>query len=234
MALKFLRLKKLNPNSDLRGIVLRERPRKFSKTCKETWITKKQSILITGLAASGKTRELEKLYSARNEIFPKDNFLKINSHESVGDWITKNLKDEILTQYIESQKDNELAYQYLSKNSKKQTVQLEALEYFASGSIIFIDDIDKMQGRKKEFLKQIVKNARLIIATAESAASIDKTVSAIFRQKNFTEIELNSSQSYDVTNASIIILILAMLATGQHELAALIMVARFAMKGKQK
>ena len=230
----YLRLKKLNSESPVKGIVLRNKPRKYSKTCKETWISKKSSILITGVASAGKTRELEKLYNAKLDIFPKDTFLKINAHESVGDWITKNLTEKVLIQFIESHKDDELVYQYLSKNIKKQTVQLEALEYFASGSIVFIDDLDKMQGRKKEFLKQIVKNARIVIASAESELSIDKTLFSILKQKNFNEIPLTSGTSYDMTNASIIILIIAMLATGQHELAGLIMVARFAMRGKTK
>lgn len=230
----YLRLKKLNSESPVKGIVLRTKPRKYSSTCKEKWISKKSSILITGVASAGKTRELEKLYNARTEIFPKDTFIKINAHESVGDWITKNLSENVLTQFIESHKDDELTYQYLSKNSKKQTVQLEALEYFASGSIVFIDDIDKMQGRKKEFLKQIVKNARIVIASAESELTIDKTLFSILKQKNFNEIPLTSATSYDMTNASIILLIIAMLATGQHELAGLIMVARFAMRGKSK
>lgn len=230
----YLRLKKLNSNSENKGIVLRTKPRKYSSTCKEKWISKKSSILITGVASAGKSRELEKLYSSRAELFPKDTFIKISTHESVGDWILKNVSEKILNDYIESQSDDDLAHAYLIKNSKKQSVALEALEYLSKGTIIFIDDLDKAQGRKKEILKSLLKNARIVIATAENETTLDKTIASIMRQKNFNEIPLTSGQSYDVTNASIIILILVMLMTGQHELAGLIMVARFAMKGKSK
>ena len=233
MAMRYIRLKKLNPGSELRGIVLRERSKKFSKKSKDTWVSKKQSILITGLAASGKSRELEKLHDARADLYPKaKGFIKLSATDSLADWILKNVTPEKMAEYIESHQEDEVTHAYLAKNEKRQAIQLQALEHAAAGAVLFVDDLDRCTGKKKEVIKPMIKAARLVIATAESETSIDKTLGHMLKSKRYNEITLNSSQSYDVTNAAIVSLIIMMLATGQYEMAMLIMAMRYAMKGK--
>ena len=64
--LKFLRFKKI-PDKKYRSIIFREKYR-YSNDMKETYISKRKSLLIYGLETSGKTKELNKIYDNKDII----------------------------------------------------------------------------------------------------------------------------------------------------------------------
>ena len=68
--LQYLQFKS-NPNSKNKFIVFRERKKKFDKKVKETYVPKQKSLAIYGLNASGKSKELKKLWESKKDIWSK-------------------------------------------------------------------------------------------------------------------------------------------------------------------
>jgi len=216
-------------------IVFREKNKKFDKKVKETYIPKKESLLIYGMNASGKTKEIKKIWNARKSIWTKDKFIYLNAGDSLSEWLHLNLRDLDSSEFAESQKDEYRDHGLnIDKEINKQYVKLQILVNKAKGSIVFIDDLDHLTGKKLELAKDILRNSKQFYATAEDENDIDKTIKNIIKQKKIKEISLKTDASYDATNAVIVMFIITMMATGQYELATLIMVARYIMKGKGK
>ena len=210
-------------------MIFRERPKKYSKKLKETYVSKKKSLIITGLHASGKSKELKKIFENKESIFRQEKFVWISASNSLSDWFT-NIKKNDTKEFLESFNEEERAE--IEEDLKKQHIKIQNLINKTSQAVLFIDDIDYLQGKKKEIVKDLIKVSSIVVCTAKSIQEIDKTIISILDRKKYQEIELSSDQSYDATNIIFIVIILAMLATGNFELAALVMAGRFALKGK--
>jgi len=232
--MQFLQFKKTK-NANTKFIVLREKKRKFDKKVKETYISKKNNLIIYGLNASGKTKELNKVWNARKEIWNKDKFIKLDAFESLTEWINNNIKTHEKDLFEEeNRKMFEEENIDISKEINKQYIKIKILKEKAKNGIIFVDDVDKLTGKKLEIAKDIIRDAKQTIMTATDELSINKTILYLNRKTKTKEINLKTTSSYDATNMLIVIAILGMFVTGQTELAVLIMIARYAMKGKGK
>lgn len=204
--------------------------RKWSNKEKAQYISKKSSILIEGLHASGKTREIEKLYKRRNELWGnKHRYIYLKATDSLADWLAKNLNKEIENEFIEEHKDEEEIVQ----NIKRQHVRIAQLVYASEGSILMIDDIDKLQGKKKEIIKDLIKASKVTIATTSNYKEMDKTIQKILERKGIEILNLTTEVSYDATFVLFAVFVITLFAIGQHELAILVMAGRYAMKGIQ-
>lgn len=216
-------------------MVFRERNKKFDKKVKETYIPKKDSLIIYGMNASGKTKEIKKIWKAKKEIWAKDTFIWIGAGESLSEWLHLNLRDIDRANYAEENheefRDSGLN---VDKELNKQYVRLQVLVNKAKGAIVFIDDIDHLTGKKLEVAKDILRECKQYMVTADNETNIDKTLLNIIRKKKAKELDLTTEASYDATNILLAMFIVTLFVTGMYELGMLVMVARYMTKGKGK
>jgi uncharacterized protein YgfB (UPF0149 family) len=225
--LKFKKKKYCNK----RFIYLIEKKRKWHNKEKKKYISKKSSFVIEGLHASGKTRELLKIHEKKYDIWSeKENFILIKASDSLSDWLNKNIDKKTKETFINEHKENI----EIIENIRKQHIKIAQLIFKAENGIVLIDDIDKLSGKKKEIVKDLIKVSKITIATATEYKDIDKTIEKLLKSKNIELIQLTTDASYDATFVLFAIFVVMLFAAGQHELAILVMAGRYAMKGIQK
>jgi hypothetical protein len=245
--IKYFSIKqRTNPETNKRKrnteVYFREKKTRRSKKEKATYISKSKNILITGEVASGKTKELHKLYNQKENIYNSSrrnfNFIYFNCNISLSEILdifeenqeNKNQKIDIkdLQEHINNIEDEEE-----TKDKKTMYKRIQLLEQFSKGAILFVDDIHKATGRKLETLKHLLKNCKLWVVTAKSSHNINQNLQKSMRLKfddtyyNFT---LATTQAVDATNILFIIFIIFLIALGQTDMAILLMAGRFMLK----
>ena len=230
--MQFFRIKKVK-DKNFKSLIFRERKRKYEKET-DTYISKIKPIIIYGKAAAGKSKEILKLWEQKNSIWDekKYSFIWFSGTDSITEILYKNLTDEDNAKFSEDKYDEYLDFDIdLDDHINKQYIRLRVLTEKAKESILFMDDTDKLQGKKLEIAKDLLRNSKNFIITANDEHTINKTIRHHIIKKNPTIIDLNSSTSYDATNIVFVVFILALFTTGMHEMAMLVMAGRFAMKG---
>ncbi len=215
-----------------KSIIFRERPKKYSKKLKETYIKKTRSLIIEGMHASGKTKELEKIIKAKEEIFKQSTFIHIRGTDPFSDWYNTNIKKRDINRVIQDETLTEEERAEIEADIRKQHIKIHTMITKAKGSVLFIDDIDALQGKKVEIAKDLIRSASVVICTAKEEAEINKTITSLLHRKGYDTVSLGSSSSYDATNILFVTMVLAMVATGNHAMAMLVMAGRYALKGK--
>ena len=231
--LRFLRFKKI-PGKKYKSIIYREKYR-YSDNMKERYIGKRISLLIYGLETSGKSKELNKLYDAREDIFDMSKFttIFINVTDSLAEIFFNNLNDSDIEEYLLSLDDEKQIE--AEKNVNKQFIKIEILKHKAKKSFLFIDDIDKFTGKKLEILKSLIRNCKKIYATAQSDKSINKTIYKMCENKKFNSINLKTTNSFDATNYALIALMVPFAISGQYAVVMMLLLAnRYLDKGMSK
>lgn len=230
--LRYLRIKK---RKNLKYIVYREKKKMFDKNCKEKYIPKKKNLLILGQHSSGKTKEFEKIRKKINEIYPKNKIVVLKGKESLSDWLQKNIKEQDKVNFINLKESNleQEDIEKIEKNINKQYIKIQILVEKAKNNVVIIDDIDALTGKKLEIMKDIMRVAKVTIATAKDVNSIDKTIYKTL-EKKLTTIKLTTSVSYDATYVLFAAIVVILAVTGNTELALLIMAGRYVLRGKQK
>jgi Cdc6-like AAA superfamily ATPase len=223
-------------------VYFREKKTRQSKKEKSTYISKNKNILITGEVASGKTKELHKLYNQKENIYNStkrtNNFIYFNCNISLSeilDIFEENLENtnqqidiKDIQHHIENIEDQE-------ETTDKRTMykRVKELEQYSNGAILFVDDIHKASGRKLETLKHLLKNCKIWVVTAKSSHNINQNLQKSMRLKfddtyyNFT---LPTTQAVDATNILFIIFIIFLVTIGQTDMAILLMAGRFMLK----
>ena len=231
--LKFLRFKKVK-NHKYKSIIFREKYR-YSNDMKERYIGKKISLLIYGLDTSGKSKELNKLYDARELVFDMSKYSTIFIHatDSLAEIFYKNIDDVDTEKYLLSLDDEKQIE--AEKNINKQFLKIEILKHKANTSFLFIDDVDKFTGKKLEILKSLIRNCKKIYATAQSDKSINKTIFKMIENKKFNSINLKTTNSFDATNYALIALMVPFAISGQYIIVMMLLIAnRYLDKGMSK
>ena len=232
--LKFLRFKKL-PGKKYRSIIYREKY-KYSNKMKERYISKKKSLLIYGLETSGKSKELNKLYSKKDIVFSelkKYKTIFIHSTDSLAEILFNNITDEDIENYLLSLDDSKQIE--AEKNINKQFIKIEVLKFKANNSFLFIDDIDRFSGKKLEILKSLVRNCKRLFATAQNSKTINKTIYKMIENKGFESINLKTTNSFDATNYALIALMIPFAISGQYSIVMMLLLAnRYLDKGMGK
>lgn len=228
---QYLRLKS-NKNKTSKSILFRERNKVYSKRYKEQYIPKKHSILITGLESSGKSKMLLKLYEEKENVYPKSKgFLLIKGTDSLSDWF-RNFDDSDVNTYLNELEEDEV--KNVENDLKKQYMKIQVLLNTAKNKILFVDDIDKVTGKKKEVVKDLLRVSKIVIATSQDDKQMDKSIVNYFYKTEHTIIPLGTQNSYDATNYIFVSMLLAMVASGAYEVAAVVMMLRYGMRGISK
>jgi flagellar hook protein FlgE len=218
MALTFFRIKK----DRFHSLYIRTRTKKFAKE-KDTYISKKKSILILGLHSSGKTKQLNKIIEQKELIYKKKKFIILRATDSISEMIDKNITEEEKEKF---QEDTGID----KKMINKQYIKIQILLNKAKESVLMVDDIDKFTGKKLEILKDLIREVKQYIVTAKDDKSIDKTLLRDLEKKDFEKMVLSTKMSYDATNILFVIFLLIVFGTGNVELAGLLMIGRYLTK----
>jgi Cdc6-like AAA superfamily ATPase len=226
-------------------LYFREKNNKMSKKEKATYISKSKNILISGEVASGKTKELIKLYRGKEAIYDnlkvQNKFIYFDCNVSLSEILQifeeslekttqKFTAQELQVRLNNIEDDDE---EQDNRNSKTLYTKIKALEEYSKGAILFIDDINKATGRKLETLKHLVKNSKIWIATTKSSHTINQNLQKSMNLKNkdsYYNFTLYTTQAVDATNILFIIFILFLVAVGQTDMAILLMAGRFMLK----
>ena len=233
MAFCYMKFKKAKSTrgTGTRFLVWAEKKRKWANKSKEKYISKKKSIIIEGLHASGKTREIEKIRRRSKEVWGNKTLIYIRATDSMADWFAKNLSKDDEQKLIEANKEDA---ETIIANIKKQHIKIAQLTNKADGAVLLLDDIDKLIGKKKEIVKDLVRVSGVVVATASDYRDIDNTVERQLKNKGIEVLKMTSEASYDGTYILFAVFVLMLIAIGQPEMAMLIMAGRYAMKGVQK
>lgn len=233
MAFAYMRFKKAKSTqkTGTRFLIWTEKKRKWANKSKEKYISKKKSIVIEGLHASGKTRELNKILRRSEEVWKKKTIIHLRASDSLVDWFAKNLEAEDEQKLIDANtKDAEM----LAANIKRQHIKIAQLANKSDQSILLLDDVDKLVGKKKEIVKDLIRVSSVVICTASDYSDIDNTIEKMLKNKGIEVLKMSSDASYDGTYILFAVFILMLFSIGQPELAMLVMAGRYAAKGVQK
>jgi len=230
--MQFFRIKKVK-DRNFKSLIFRERKRKYEKES-DTYISKVKPVIIYGKAATGKSKEISKLWEQKQEIWDekKYSFIWFSGTDSITEILHKNLTDEDNAKFSEDKLEEYLDFDIdLDEHINKQYIKLRILSEKAKSSILFMDNTDKLTGKKLEIAKELLRNSKSFVITATDDHTINKTIRFQVLKKNPTIIDLNTSTSYDATNIVFVMFILGLFTTGMYEMAMLVMAGRFAMKG---
>jgi hypothetical protein len=230
--MQFFRIKKVK-DRNFKSLIFRERKRKYEKES-DTYISKVKPVIIYGKAAAGKSKEISKLWEQKQEIWDekKYSFIWFSGTDSITEILHKNLTDEDNAKFSEDKLEEYLDFDIdLDEHINKQYIKLRILSEKAKSSILFMDDTDKLTGKKLEIAKELLRNSKNFIITATDEHTINKTIRHMVIRKRPTLIDLNTSTSYDATNIVFVVFIISLFTTGMYEMAMLVMAGRFAMKG---
>jgi len=197
----------------------------------EKYIPKKKSIMLYGYDSAGKSRELNKIYKRRLELFrASSTFLYISFHDSIAEIIYKNITDTHIKNYILSLPEDKQIF--AESNISKQFFKIEVLKFIATGAYVFIDDLDKFTGKKLEIVKDLVRVSKVVYATARDYKSINKTIYKQINYKDHTAITLSTKNSFDATNYILIALMVPFAIAGQYAIVMmLLLMNRYMDKG---
>ena len=235
--IKYFKFKNTNGGTN-RALILREKKDIYDKKPKETYISKKGSLIIYGIEASGKTQKLSTIVKNVDELWKKETKIIFKATDSLSEILHKNLDGDEETQKllitdedIANIDDVEDLADIL--DVKKQYVKFEALNEKAKNSILIIDDVDKLTGKKLELTKDLLRNCKRFVLSAKSEDSINRTLRNIMfkRKMKITTVQLTSKASVDGTNILFAMFLLGLLISGMPEMAMLVMMGRFVMKG---
>ncbi|EAI5755530.1 hypothetical protein AB5P07_001850 [Campylobacter coli] len=213
--------------------MLRKKKTIFDKP-KETYISKKSDILITGINASGKSKRLNSFLQNAKDLWKKEHVIFFHATDSLSEIFHRNLDNDDETKRLIYGENANLNLENL--DTSKNYLKIIALVEKSKNSTLIIDDLDKLNGKKLEMAKELLRNCKRFIATAKDEISINKTIGGILksRRKKLEIVSLSSKASIDATNALLVLFVLALFATGLYELALLVTAGRIAMRGMQK
>jgi hypothetical protein len=232
MGIRYFQIKN-QKGTKKKSLIFRERPKKYSKTIKETYIKKTKSLIIEGMHASGKSKELQKIINSKEEIFKQNTFISIRGTDPFSDWYNTNINKQDINNVIQDENLSEDEKIEIETDIRKQHIKIHTLIKKTERAVLFVDDINMLQGKKIEIVKDLIKACSIVICTTKEEADINKTITALLHRKGYETIQLNSGTSYDATNVLFVTFVLAMFATGNHAMAMLIMAGRYALKGKE-
>lgn len=238
MGIKYFKFKKIHGRDDNRSIKLIEKKDAFDKNGKETYISKTGSLIIYGIEASGKSHKLSTIVKNADMIW-KDTKIIFKATDSLSEILYKNLDGDEETQKllitspsnIVCLDNDDIEEVYL--DTSKQYVKFEALIEKAKDSVLMIDDIDRITGKKLELTKDLIRNCKRFIVTAKSEDAINRTLRNIMfkRKMKISTVQLSSKASVDATNILFAMFVVCLFIGGLPEAAMLVMAGRLATKG---
>jgi hypothetical protein len=208
-------------------IIYMEKDNKMGKVLKEQSISVQKPILICGKAASGKTKWIIRLVADAPQIWTKIKapVLLMEANETIAEWRdTKQIKDWW-------QKDNpEKEWKKLANHDKNKVL----LDYVSQNwTIVFVDNIDRMAGRKLDIVKNILMQSKSKVWVCSTTAEnrISPSLRNFITKSAPQTFTLNSPVSYDATNAITAVACIAFIVVGWYQVAMILAGLKIMGKG---
>ena len=107
----------------------------------------------------------------------KYSFIWFSGTDSITEILHKNLTEEDNAKFSEDKLEEYLDFDIdLDEHINKQYIKLRILSEKAKSSILFMDDTDKLTGKKLEIAKELLRNSNFFIITATDEHTINKTI----------------------------------------------------------
>lgn len=191
-----------------------EKSHKYAKTTKETAIRRNKNIIVTGEHDSGKSKTLLKLSEHALHIWGGYTrvygVVYLDHLQPIAQWY----EQEHISRwfYLKYSKD----WGKLKGYEKAQYLPL----FCKSKSVaLFIDNADKLTGRKLNIAKQCITAAKICVVSVQSENRLSPSIRSILLSSHPQFIRLSSEAAYDATNMFLWGLIAACMAAGMWEVA---------------
>jgi hypothetical protein len=200
---------------------------KMGKVVSEETISVTKPILVCGRHASGKTRWLKRLYDNANEVWAKQQgeALFFNSTASITEW-----KDQDVIKSWWNGNNLDKPWDKLSTHRREKAL----INYVGNvWTVIFIDNLDKISGKKAEIIKIILSSSKSRIWVASSIAEnrIAPSLRAITLKTKPQQFILSSPIAYDATNTLVMTACIILIMTGHIEAAIIVGFFRVLSRG---
>ena len=193
--------------------------RKFGDVLEEKNISVRQSVLITGMHASGKTYWIERLYKSAANIWGmiESPPLFLSSTRPISAWCSGN-------HFVLWWASRESPGEDRHWDKLKAWERLDALPLYLreTGALLFVDDAHQLSGRKLKLVQECVRAAKIWVVTAADENRISPGLRRDILNADPQTFRLESDVAYDGTRIFMWLMIAISAGMGSYEIAAIL------------
>jgi len=193
--------------------------RKFGQVIEQKGISTKKPVLITGAHASGKSYLLDRLHNDAERVWAQIDAkpLFLSAVRPLSAWTdVKHL--ELWWANRENPEDE----RHWTKLKAWERVDCVPEYLRETGAVLFVDDAHNLSGRKLKLAQDCVRAAKVWVMSAADEGRIAPGLRKDVLAAEPQTFRLDSEVAYDATAILIWILMLACLAGGAYEVAAVL------------
>ena len=194
--------------------------KKYGQVVSENYISRKQPVLITGAHDAGKTRWVNRLYQSAKNIWSKypDPPLFLDAVRQLSAWSDAPCVEHWWTQ--KARKDDTLKPWSKLKAWERQD---KLSEYLANNkAILFIDNAEKLSGRKQQIVKECLQVQRLSVIAISDEQRLSPSIRNLVLKRDPQIFRLGTDTAYDGTPALVYFICLVALGAGWWELSLIL------------
>jgi len=196
-----------------------KKTRKFGQVIEQKGISTKKPVLITGAHASGKSYWLDRLHNDAARVWAKIDAkpLFLSAVRPLSAWTdVKHL--ELWWANRENPEDE----RHWTKLKAWERVDCVPKYLHETGAVLFVDDAHNLSGRKLKLAQDCVRAAKVWVMSAADEGRIAPGLRKDVLAAEPQTFRLDSEVAYDATAIIMWILMLACLASGAYEVAAVL------------
>ncbi len=200
---------------------------RMGNTISEEAISTKRPILVTGAHDSGKTKWVERLHQHAGEIWgtkSKTSPLYLNTLSPLAAWCDEPDVEKWWEGLRVTEEAADPTTARVPWKALKQHDRAEALPDYCKDTkaVLFIDDAHKLAGRKLQIARKCVLASRLFVIAASEEQRMPPNLRTVVMRRDPQIFRLDTDVSYDATNLFMWAVLLACLAAGWWEAAAVL------------
>ena len=200
---------------------------RMGNTISEEAISTKRPILVTGAHDSGKSKWVDRLYENAAEIWgtkSKTAPLYLHTLRPLVAWSDEPDVEKWWESQREAEEKTDLNNARAPWKALKQYQRAEALPDYCKDTkaVLFIDDAHKLAGRKLQIARQCVLASRVFVIAASEEQRLPPNLRTVVMRRDPQIFRLNSEVAYDATNLLMWAFLVACLAAGWWEAAAVL------------
>lgn len=201
--------------------------KRMGSTISEEAISTKRPILVTGAHDSGKTKWVERLHEHAGEIWgtkSKTSPLYLNTLSPLSAWCDEPDVEKWWEGLRVAEEAADPTTARVPWKALKQHDRAEALPDYCKDTkaVLFIDDAHKLAGRKLQIARKCVLASRLFVIAASEEQRMPPNLRTVVMRRDPQIFRLDTDVSYDATNLLMWAFLVACLAAGWWEAAAVL------------
>ena len=191
--------------------------KKYGRVISEQYISRKHPILITGAYNSGKSRWIIRLHQTANEIWAKypATPLFLDAVRPLSAWSDSACVEQWWTK--KQEKDDTLKPWSTLKAWERQD---KLPDYLSDNkAILFIDNADKLSGRKQQIAKECLQVQRISVIAISDEQRLPASMRNLVLNREPQIFRLGTETAYDGTPALVYLIALLALGAGWWEIS---------------